>query len=64
MINNTPSGTRKHRESTKPGTRKTGQMFFFFLLLNVERVFFRESQVCLHISRVTFDAKVQRHAVD
>jgi len=31
MTKKTPSGARKYREGTKPGTRKTGQMFFFFL---------------------------------
>jgi len=29
MANKTPSGARKHREGTKPGTWKTGEMFFF-----------------------------------
>jgi len=29
MTNKTPNGARKHRESTKPGARKTGEMFFF-----------------------------------
>jgi len=29
MTNKTPSGARKHREGTKPGTLKTGEMFFF-----------------------------------
>jgi len=31
MTNYTPSGARKPRESTRPGTRKTGEKFFFFL---------------------------------
>ena len=30
MTNKTPSGVRKHHNSTKPGTRKMGEMFFFF----------------------------------
>jgi len=29
MTNKIPSGARKHREGTKPGTLKTGKMFFF-----------------------------------
>jgi len=32
MTNKSPSGARKHREGTKPGARKTGEMFFFLLL--------------------------------
>ena len=43
MTNNTPSGARKHRESTRPGTRKTGEMFFFLLLLS----FFRRASSVL-----------------
>ena len=35
MTNKTPSGTKKHHESAKRGTRKTSKMlsFFFFFLL-------------------------------
>jgi len=46
MTNNTHSDTRKHREGTKPGTRKTGQMFFFFLLSSD-----RLAQYCANLSR-------------
>jgi len=33
MMNSTPSGTKKHRESTEPESRQTAKMFFFLLLL-------------------------------
>jgi len=33
MTNNTPSGPKKHRESTEPGSHQTAKMFFFLLLL-------------------------------
>jgi len=33
MTNNTPSGAKKHRESTEPESRQTAKMFFFLLLL-------------------------------
>jgi len=29
MTNKTPSGAKKHREGTKPGTHKTGEKFLF-----------------------------------
>jgi len=43
MTNNTHSGARKHCEDTKPGTHKTGQMLFFFLLSS----FFRRASSIL-----------------
>ena len=33
MTNNTPSGAKKHRESTEPESHQTAKMFFFLLLL-------------------------------
>ena len=33
MTKNTPSGAKKHRESTKPESHQTAKMFFFLLLL-------------------------------
>ena len=30
MMNNTPSGAKKHHESTEPESRQTAKMFFFF----------------------------------
>ena len=32
MTNNTPSGAKKHRESTEPESRQTAKMVFFLLL--------------------------------
>ena len=32
MTNSTPSGVRKHRKSTEPGTCKSSEMFSFFFL--------------------------------
>jgi len=40
MTNNTPSVTKKHRESTKPESRQTAKTFFFF--------FFRWASSNLH----------------
>ena len=31
MTNKTPRVAKNHRESTTPGTRKTGKLFFFLL---------------------------------
>jgi len=45
MIDNIHSSARKHYEGTKPGTRKTGQMFFF--LLSSDGL----SQHCVNLSR-------------
>ena len=45
MTNKTPSGARKHHESTKPGTRKRGKMFFFLLSLD------GLAQYCVNLSR-------------
>ena len=33
MTKNTPSGAKKHRESTEPESHQTAKMFFFLLLL-------------------------------
>jgi len=33
MTNNTPSGAKKHRESTEPESHQTAKTFFFLLLL-------------------------------
>ena len=33
MTNKTPRVAKNRRESTTPGTRKTGKLFFFLLLL-------------------------------
>jgi len=35
MMNNTPSGTKKHRESTKPQSCQTAEMFSFIHLLRL-----------------------------
>ena len=43
MTKKTPSGARKYRKGTKPGTRKTGQMFFFLLSSS----FFRQASSIL-----------------
>ena len=32
-MTNTPSGAKKHRESTEPESCQTAKMFFFFLLV-------------------------------
>ena len=34
MTNKTPRVAKNRRESTTPGTRKTGKLFFFLLLLS------------------------------
>jgi len=47
MTKKTPSGARMYREGTKPGTRKTGQMFFFFLLLSSDGL----APYCVNLSR-------------
>jgi len=46
MTRKTPSGARKYREGTKPGTCKTGQMFLD-LLLSSDRL----AQYCVNLLR-------------
>ena len=50
MTNKTPTGARKHRESTQPNSSKTAKLFFFLLLS-----FFLSSdglaQYCVNLSR-------------
>ena len=42
MTNKTPNGMRKHCEGSKPGTRKTGEIFFFLSFF-----FFRQASSVL-----------------
>jgi len=44
MMNNTPSGAIKRRESTEPESHQTAKIFFFFF-------FRRASQICVTLSR-------------
>ena len=37
MTNNTPSGAKKHRESTEPESRQTPKMFFLFFIFFFRR---------------------------
>jgi len=49
MTNNTPSGTKKHRESTEPESQQTTKMlsfFFFFFFFS----FFVLVQICVTLS--------------
>ena len=41
MMNNTPSGAKKHCESTKPESRQMAKMFFFLLLLLLQTGWFK-----------------------
>ena len=43
MTNKTPRVAKNRRESTAPGTRKTGKLFFFLLLLLLLLSFRRDS---------------------
>jgi len=44
MMKNTPSGAKKHRESTKPESRQMDKMFFL-LLCNRWQI---SAQVCIY----------------
>jgi len=41
MTNTTPSGAKKHRESTEPESHQTAKMFFFLLLLLLTQKLFQ-----------------------
>ena len=43
MTNNTPSGAKKHRESTEPESHQTAKMFFFFFFFRRASSNLRES---------------------
>ena len=51
MTNKTPRIAKTRRESTTPGTRKTGKLFFFLLLLLLLLSSDNLAQRCLNLSR-------------
>ena len=50
MTNNTPIGTKKHRESTKPESHQMPKMFFLLLLLLQSSSSDRLVQICVTLS--------------